>query len=190
MVPAVAPESHPLHHISFEDANLRELDDYFAKLAEYTATALSTQRALVRHRMQERQVLSGAGQALNAFSLQLADDDIRFTDAEVKDQFEVQKRELGRRMEASGQSMDAIVTSVVVQTESEHLAVDYMHEALLFCESVRVTQPHFLAGHAKTSSSKTKRTEKDQWRNFFAKEQPARQSRHPNSAYIHRIYRC
>lgn len=139
MLPAVTPESHPLHHVPFEDANLRELDDYFAKLAEHTATALSTQRALVRHRVQERQALGDGGQAFNAFSLQLADDDISFPDAKGKDRFEAQKRKLGRQMEASGQSMDAIATPVAVQTESEQLAADYMHEALLFCEAVRVT---------------------------------------------------
>lgn len=120
------------------DPNVLELDAYFAKLGEYCNAALQHQRSLLKCTKTEKQCCSDLGQALNAFSLELMDDDIQHVDGERRESFKRQASALARRLECTGEAVDAQAEPLTRQVMAEEAAVDYIQEIVHFCEATRV----------------------------------------------------
>lgn len=120
------------------DPNLLELDAYFAKLGDYCHSALQHQRSLLKCTKTEKQCCSDLGQALNAFSLELLDDDIQHVDRDKREAFKQQANALARRLECTGEAVDAQAEPLTKQAMAEEAAVDYIQEIVQFCEATRV----------------------------------------------------
>lgn len=120
------------------DPNLLELDAYFAKLGEYCHSALQHQRSLLKCTKTEKQCSSDLGQALNAFSLELMDDDIQHVDRERMVSFKQQANALAKKLECTGEAVDAQAEPLARQIMAEEAAVDYIQEIVHFCEATRV----------------------------------------------------
>lgn len=143
------------------DPNLVELDLYFAKLGEYCHSALQHQRSLLKCTKTEKQCCSDLGQALNAFSLELIDDDIQHADRERMMAFKQQANALAKRLESTGEAVDAQAEPLAKQAMAEETAVDYIQEIVHFCEATRVCRRLdssfvlLIIGHVEEVSNKT-----------------------------------
>lgn len=127
------------------DANVKELDEYFTRLADYTSSLLDQRKQMLAALSKCKRSLGDLGAGLNAFSLEVVDDDIAFSQVEgdrntteLREEFEKAKENLARELEAKGVLMDAHGKPLAELLAMHSAAQDCLEEIILYCEAIRV----------------------------------------------------